>query len=121
MSHLVRNIYLDDFSQYMESLLAHRKKGTGHTMKSKGRGRPAKGVLDLEHASGDEIDDDAGEDIQLMKREQERYGQLERKCKGQCEKCKGNDPDIWCKINKNGEHTGISFSMRNAWAHSLVR
>ncbi|KAJ7186268.1 hypothetical protein GGX14DRAFT_581167 [Mycena pura] len=106
---------------YMPSLLARQKKSSATSNTGPRRGRPsnAKKILDLEHASGDD-DDDVGEEKDTMVLEQDKYTLLERKLKGQCAPCAAKDPDIWCKIDCDGNHANVTFQQRNGWAHSLA-
>ncbi|KAJ6459306.1 hypothetical protein C8R45DRAFT_942332 [Mycena sanguinolenta] len=82
--------------------------------------RMAKDVLDLEHRDQAEADeDDVGGELSVMEKEQEKLAELERKHQGKCQKCAADQPEVWCKIDKSGAHTPITYVMRNSWAHSL--
>ncbi|KAF7352255.1 hypothetical protein MVEN_01189200 [Mycena venus] len=82
-------------------------------------GKRAKDVIDLDHNSESD-EDDVGEEISVMEKEQEKLGELERKHQGKCQKCAADQPEVWCKIDKSGAHTPITYVMRNSWAHSLA-
>ncbi|KAJ7196593.1 hypothetical protein B0H12DRAFT_1081932 [Mycena haematopus] len=81
--------------------------------------RGAKDVIDLDHKS-DADEDDVGGETSVMEKEAERLGELERKHQGKCHKCASDQPEAWCKIDKSGNHTPITYVMRNSWAHSLA-
>ncbi|KAF7342813.1 hypothetical protein MSAN_01997200 [Mycena sanguinolenta] len=86
---------------------------------AKKNSKRAKDDLDLDHRSEPD-EDDVGGEVSVMEKEQEKLGELERKHQGKCQKCAADQPEVWCKIDKNGTHTPITYVMRNSWAHSLA-
>ncbi|KAJ6495424.1 hypothetical protein C8R45DRAFT_1134070 [Mycena sanguinolenta] len=104
---------------YLVSLQLRKNPKLAKTLKN-GK-RMAKDVLDLEHRDQAEADeDDVGGDVSVMEKEQEKLAELERKHEGKCQKCAADHPEVWCKIDKSGTHTPITYVMRNSWAHSLA-
>ncbi|KAF8209488.1 hypothetical protein K438DRAFT_1753827 [Mycena galopus ATCC 62051] len=101
-------------SDYLEALVKHRSK------KSSTQKRPgwpsARNIIDLDHASGDEQDDDTmGEGAYTMEDKNTEYDRLERKYRGKCELCNKANADAWCKIDKDGKHTqqkhGVTYDV----------
>ncbi|KAJ6470832.1 hypothetical protein C8R45DRAFT_937005 [Mycena sanguinolenta] len=104
-------------AEYLDALA---RRSAAKTTKKKGPGRPsARKVVDLDHTSGDEPDDDAGQDSNAMEEENTEYDRLERKYKGKCELCSKTNPDSWCKIGQDGTHVLLTFNQRQAWAAAL--
>ncbi|KAJ7229031.1 hypothetical protein GGX14DRAFT_616422 [Mycena pura] len=96
-----------------------QKKGSKPAAGSKKK--KAAGVLDLDHLSdGSDIDDGSGQFPDLIDNTRDRYLQLKQKYQGKCEQCSKDDPEVWCKIDVDGNHSSLSYMIRNSWSHSLA-
>ncbi|KAJ7306857.1 hypothetical protein DFH08DRAFT_824582 [Mycena albidolilacea] len=106
---------------YMDAMIKHlapKAKSNG----AKKKGRPsAHTVLDLDHAFGNKLDNDAGDGAAAMEDKNKALDRLEKKYKGKCESCSKTSPDIWCKINRDSKHAHLTFHQCQAWAVALVQ
>ncbi|KAH7910155.1 hypothetical protein BJ138DRAFT_1009461, partial [Hygrophoropsis aurantiaca] len=93
--------------QYMTSLRAHMKKKPPTAAKGK------KAVL-LDLDNDDENQGEAGE--AMVQKEKHWLGELE-KALTLCQKC---GPSKWCKVDKHGTHTHLTFHQRRGWLVALA-
>ncbi|KAJ7871234.1 hypothetical protein B0H14DRAFT_3439686 [Mycena olivaceomarginata] len=116
--HQVEIIVPVPYMDAMTKHLAPKAKSNGN----KKKGRPsARTILDLDHASGNELDDDTGNGVAAMEDENEELERLEKKYKGTCEACSKTNPDTWCKIDRDGKHAYLTFHQRQAWSVALAQ
>jgi hypothetical protein len=104
----------------MDTMIKHlAPKAKSNSAKKKGR-PSARTVLDLDHAFGNKLDNDAGDGAAATEDKNKALDRLEKKYKGKCKSCSKTSPDIWCKINRDSKHAHLTFHQRQAWAVALV-
>lgn len=92
----------------------------GKTGKAKGRGKKAELTMNLDVPSGSDDDFAPGSESEggdLMNEGEKKHMAALQTILKKCQRC---GPDIMCKIDLNGNHTKITFSMVHSWTLALV-
>lgn len=84
--------------------------GATSSRKAKIREKP---LIDL---NNDDDDDETDDGVAMVPQEKLALENLD-KTLTKCARC---GPDKYCKIDKSGEHTPLSFPQRRGWALALV-
>ncbi|KAJ3871274.1 hypothetical protein F5051DRAFT_288892, partial [Lentinula edodes] len=92
---------------------------SGTADRTKGRGKKAQSPLpNLDGSDGAyDVGDDEENGDRLFTAKEKEYTEALMKTLKKCERC---GPNIMCKVDIQGNHTKISYSMLRAWAISLT-
>ncbi|KAJ3928485.1 MAG: hypothetical protein NXY57DRAFT_1041592 [Lentinula lateritia] len=110
-------------SKYLLALNARqnprKSASSGTAGRTKGRGKKAQSPLpNLDGSDGAyDVGDDEENGDRLFTAKEKEYTEALMKTLKKCERC---GPNIMCKVDIQGNHTKISYSMLRAWAISLT-